>query len=244
MEYSRCHGAMVFLYRRGRILLFVLVSRVYQSLKEENKHRAVPRFSFVIRLVWNRHATKTLRTMTKFFVIRGTQSAGKTTTCWLVYRYLSAMADEGKLQTIIIGNEWKDIPSTMPPMYYDKGEGQGLGYVDFRAIVPVQGKRIGIISAGDFAEDFKLEVDTFLKKGVDYIICCNRSYNKTNSTFNVFETEYAPNYPSEIFWVEWADDASQMMTAKQKTALCIIEHILYDILHPATDTANQPAQSE
>ncbi len=183
--------------------------------------------------------------MTKFFVIRGTQSAGKTTTCWVVYRYLSAMADEGKLQTIFIGNEWKEIPSAMPPFCYDRGEGLGLAYMDFKAIVPFQGKRIGIISAGDFVSWFKSDVEDFLQREVDYIVCCNRSYNKTNSTFNLFETDYAPHYPSEVFWVEWADDASQMMTAKQKTAVRIVERIMHDILNPAPDAAiDQPAQND
>lgn len=116
--------------------------------------------------------------------------------------------------------------------------------MNFKAILTLQGKRIGIISEGDYADTFEPAVDNFLGRDLDYIVCCNRSYNKENSTHKLFSTKYAPHYPHEVLWANWVDDASKMMSANQKTAMCLVERILQDLLQIPTATPAEPLPNE
>lgn len=173
--------------------------------------------------------------MAQFVIIRGTQNSGKTTTAWMVYQYLSPMTDHGSYHIFSVWNGEVRTPAPIPYLLNVREED---GRRDFKAILTILGKKVGITSAGDFAETVEHDVDDFLQRGVDIIICCTRSYNRENSSYRMIEEKYAPNYPIQDFWVTWDADPAKMWEIKQPTALQVVEFVLHTLLNSQVNTNN------
>jgi len=58
-----------------------------------------------------------------------------------------------------------------------------------------QSARIGIISAGDIANDVRPRLNYFISEGIDTIVCCTRTRDRGGSTFQMIETEFRPQHP-------------------------------------------------
>lgn len=171
--------------------------------------------------------------MAQFVIIRGTQNSGKTTTAWMVYQYLSPMTDHGSYH---IFNVWNGDVRTPAPIPYLLNVRDVDGCPDFKAILTILDKKVGITSAGDWAETVEQDVDDFLQRGVDIIICCTRSRNCANSAYRLVEEKYAPNYSIQDFGVTWDKDPDKMWDVKQPTALQVVEFVLRTLLNPQPQT--------
>lgn len=109
--------------------------------------------------------------MAKIIIIRGTQQSGKTTTTGLVYQeLLKICAKEHKFNNIQVDKN--------SLIYSENGD-----TVDFTAILNSRNKTIGIVSAGDVANDLEIEINIFIKINIDIIICCARSKNIAGSSY-------------------------------------------------------------
>ena len=97
--------------------------------------------------------------MAQFVIIRGTQNSGKTTTAWMVYQYLSPMTDHGSYHIFNARDVEVRTPASIPYLLNVREED---GRRDFKAILTILGKKVGITSAGDFAETVEQDVDDFL----------------------------------------------------------------------------------
>lgn len=53
--------------------------------------------------------------------------------------------------------------------------------IDFKVILTIKSKKIGIVSAGDVANWLEKDIDNFIKENLDIIICCTRSRNVKGS---------------------------------------------------------------
>ena len=120
------------------------------------------------------------------FVICGKQDTGKTHTTWLIYNLLN---NAGTLKEFEPKGEnplsWDEVIQHMRDSYAGIKDKNVL---NFRAVFDYKGKRIALISAGDFLEkdtpgwevvSFKHCMAWAAHNEVDHIICCSR-YNITD----------------------------------------------------------------
>ena len=108
--------------------------------------------------------------MAKFIIIRGTKDSGKTTTAGLVYIELLKIAETKH------SFNGKDVETNS--LEYNKENGN---LIDFKVILTIKSKKIGIVSAGDVANWLEKDIDNFIKENLDIIICCTRSRNVKGS---------------------------------------------------------------
>jgi hypothetical protein len=131
------------------------------------------------------------------FVICGKQDTGKTHTTWLIYNLLN---NAGTLKEFEPKGEkplsWDEVIQHMRDSYAGIKD---KNILNFRAVFDYNGKRIALISAGDFLEkdtpgwevvSFKHCMAWAEQNEVDHVICCSRSLNKTNSVQNYILTNY------------------------------------------------------
>lgn len=143
--------------------------------------------------------------MCKFILIQGKENAGKTTTCWKIYKDLVKKLpknDNGQPveHEFIIPDREITLQTTSVMSVRElnvKVEGNGSSYeerskesLDFIAILPtesireIESNRLGIISAGDNCTMIIRAIQTCLKKNVDTIIMPIRSYQNTDERFH------------------------------------------------------------
>ena len=146
-------------------------------------------------------------------IIRGTQNAGKTTTCAQLYRSLKEKADSAKLFAL----NWYPIDD-----FQYGSDGQ---LYDFFSIIVIDGKVIVIVSAGDLRDDLEAVLDNlddvdFFKdisggfEEIDEIICCGRSVHRRNSAVAMLYERFADNNIKD-FWVPAkSDDLEEAFTSK------------------------------
>lgn len=128
--------------------------------------------------------------MAQFVIIRGPVNSGKSTTTQLVYKYLAPMADIGSQHLFRhrMENPFDVLVSPEVPKYVS-----GNSQYDFYAILTIQGKKIGIASAGDTMDKVKAAVDEFLlQHNVDIVVCCTHSYDKKGSAYRMLKNMYSP----------------------------------------------------
>ena len=118
--------------------------------------------------------------MKKIFVIYGTQNAGKTHTSWLVYNLLKTIGTKVFYKTGA-PTEWTYIEVLTKIDDF---------LSDFRAIVEVNGYRVGVISAGDKLKDFRIAMQWANNENVEFLICCARRYNRKQSVYRELKTVY------------------------------------------------------
>ena len=144
--------------------------------------------------------------MTKFLIITGTQNSGKTTTAGMVYHSLQQHADcEDKVS--LTDADGKVLP--IDHSLLENGEP-----MDFIANMEVKGKKVVIVSLGDYPEYLKRQIVIYLNK-VDFFVCCLRTRDRKGSTRRMLYSDYA-DYPKEEFWTEFSDDKSQRFEVKGK----------------------------
>lgn len=130
----------------------------------------------------------------KLLVIYGTIDSGKTHTMYLV---LSRLLEKGAkivgdlygAQRILPHQEVMATPTRIP---------------DFRTIVEIEGKKVMLLSAGDFIGyrywGFNAHIEYAIKINVDYVVCCARSYNQTNSVHQELRNKYSGEMLANEDW--------------------------------------------
>lgn len=153
--------------------------------------------------------------MTKFILIRGQQNSGKTTTAGLAYSELLKICEAKH----IFNSKEVEINS----LQYNKDTG---ALFDFTAILKLNSKSIGIISAGDLAEVLENEIKKFIKLKINLIICCSRSRNVKGSSYRMLTTKFSKehNILKEI-WVSYSPDEKDKLRIKAKSVSEITELI-------------------
>lgn len=119
--------------------------------------------------------------MKKIFVIYGTQNAGKTHTSWLVYNLLKTIGTKVVCKTSA-PTEWT---------YNDVLAKIDNFLSDFRAIVEINGHRVGVISSGDVVGDFRVLMGWAVSEKVEFLVCCARKNNRTNSVHQELSLKYS-----------------------------------------------------
>ena len=140
--------------------------------------------------------------MTKFLIITGTQNSGKTTTAGMVYKNLLPYA----INVHLAEGNGKVLPIEDP--LFENGIP-----MDFIAYMEVKGKKVAIVSMGDYPQYLKMQIEVYINK-VNYFVCCLRTYNREGSTRRMLYTVYA-DYPKEEFWTEYSDDKFLELKVKE-----------------------------
>jgi hypothetical protein len=113
----------------------------------------------------------------KLIVVRGCQSAGKTTSIGMVYRKLFEFP-QTKLDHIFNTEKVSKIS-----LEYEKNG----GVKDFNAIVTVNDVKVGIISHADYVLPVLDAFNLLKEKGVSIIVCATRSRDRENSVYRFWK---------------------------------------------------------
>jgi hypothetical protein len=150
--------------------------------------------------------------MAKIILIRGERNSGKTTTTGLVYSELLKISEKE--------HQFNNKSVTENSLVYDTKTGD---LIDFNALIKINGKIIGIVSAGDVAKDLKAQLNIFIQVNVDIIICCARSRNVDGSSYKMIKTDFAKQNPilKEV-WTKFSSKVEEKETIKTQT----VEEIL------------------
>ena len=154
--------------------------------------------------------------MTKFLIITGTRDSGKTTTAGMVYKKLLPCACL-KEKVRLYDGDGKALP--IDHTLIENGKP-----MDFIAYMEVKGKKIAIVSIGDYPEYLEKQIKVYLDN-VDYFVCCLRTHNRTGSTRKMLLTEYA-NYPREEFWTVHSENEAEKYSVKEKVIEKIVSVIM------------------
>lgn len=106
--------------------------------------------------------------MKRMFVIYGEQNSGKTHTMWLLFSYL--------LQRKAVQIELFHVEA---PLSYREIMSSKEQLPDFRVLLEWYGKKIMLLSAGDYLDgdkdwSFRKHMEYAESKNVDYVVCCAR----------------------------------------------------------------------
>jgi len=154
--------------------------------------------------------------MAKFLIIRGQENSGKTTTSGLVYSELLKFSETKHT----FDNETVESNS----LKYDKKSGDLL---DFSSIITINGKSIGIVSAGDSPTDLEKEINSLININIDVIICCARSRNVEGSSFRMIINKFsAKNEILKEVWVEHSEEKKDKETKKKQSVSEIVKIIM------------------
>ncbi|MBI5539672.1 MAG: hypothetical protein HY951_06405 [Bacteroidia bacterium] len=152
--------------------------------------------------------------MAKIIIIRGTQQSGKTTTAGLVYRELLQYCNkEHKFNGSTVNTDSLIIKNDT--------------VIDFKAELTCNNKKIGILSAGDIANDVRDNLNIFINIKIDVIICCARSVNRIGSTYRMIMDDFSKKneIALEIF-TEYSNVKSEKFTIKNGIVNTILKKIL------------------
>ena len=84
--------------------------------------------------------------------------------------------------------------------------------VDFIANMEVEGKKVLIVSLGDYPEYLKRQIEIYLDQ-VDFFVCCLRTRDREGSTRRMLYTDYS-TYPKEEFPTEYSENEAQRFEVK------------------------------
>ena len=111
---------------------------------------------------------------------------------------LSNVANQGKTQSVIkFANLLLNSDTT--PIHYDDNAGNNFKYPvdkEFGIVVDINGKIVGIHSAGDYKKEISKEFDIFKKENCEIIICTSRYEGETVDAIEKF----ADDNDFEIIW--------------------------------------------
>lgn len=151
--------------------------------------------------------------MTKFLIITGIRDSGKTTTAGMVYKKLLPCAKVVRLT---------DGDGNMLPI--DDSLIENGMPKDFIAYMEVKGRKVAIVSIGDYPEYLETQIKAYLDE-VDYFVCCLRTHDREGSTRRMLITNYS-NYPKEEFRTVHSEDKSQMFSIKEEIVEKIVSVIM------------------
>ena len=151
--------------------------------------------------------------MTKFLIITGTRDSGKTTTAGMVYKKLLPCAKNVRLTD----GDGKVLP--IDDLLFENEKPK-----DFIAYMEVNGRKVAIVSIGDYPDYLEKQIKIYLDK-VDYFVCCLRTRDREGSTRRMLLTNYA-NYPMEEFWTVHSEDESQKYYVKEEVVEKIVSTIM------------------
>ena len=130
------------------------------------------------------------------FVIKGVKNSGKTHTAWLVYNLLK---EAGTIVYSEFHRDQKEMcyADVIQDIVNSFANSNLAEAHDFRAIMEYMGKKVAIISAGDYVKDETWEVTSFIdslkwanRYQADYIVCCCRSINRKGSVCRYIMENY------------------------------------------------------
>ena len=159
------------------------------------------------------------------FVIYGKMDSGKSHTMWLL---LCHLLEHGA--KII-----EPMYHVTVPFKYEKIMTTKDHLPDFRAVVEWQGKKIMLLSAGDYLIHcywgFKLHINWAMEQEIDYVICCSRSQNREGSIYRELMEEYQGSVllNEDWFWVEKRDKDADWLHERDKTANEILVKLKFAI---------------
>lgn len=151
--------------------------------------------------------------MAKFIIIRGQRDSGKTTTAGLVYSELLKISETKHRFN------GKDVESNS--LEYNKVSGD---LIDFSAIVTINSIKIGISSAGDVPKELEKNINNFINKEIEIIICCSRSRNVKGSSYRMIIDKFSKNNKIlKEFWVSYSENKADKESIKKHSVLEIIK---------------------
>lgn len=151
--------------------------------------------------------------MTKFLIITGTRDSGKTTTAGMVYKKLLPCAKN----VCLTDGDGKVLP--IEDSLVENGKPK-----DFIAQMEKNGRKIAIVSIGDYPEYLEKLIKVYLDK-MDCFVCCLRTHNREGSTRRMLLTNYA-NYPMEEFWTIHSEDEAKKYVVKEGVVEKIVSIIM------------------
>ena len=163
--------------------------------------------------------------MKKMYVICGEIDSGKTHTMWLVLCHLLEK-----------GAKLLEMYPAKSPLEYEKIMSTKAQIPDFRALVEWHGKKIMLLSAGDYLWEwrywgFRIHIKWAIRYEIDYVVCCARSRNKKGSVHKELMDVYRGNVldDEDWFWVEKVDQKVDWLKARDITARQIADRLLKNI---------------
>ena len=162
--------------------------------------------------------------MKKMYVVYGEIDSGKTHTMWLVLSYLLK-----KGATLL------EMYHVDAPLSYEKIMNTKTRLPDFRAVMEWYGKKIMLLSAGDFLKHyywgFRVHIEWAIKYKIDYVICCARSRNRKGSVLRELLEVYRGTVLSDEDWffVEQRKAGADWLLERDKIAIVIVSKLLSDI---------------
>ena len=103
----------------------------------------------------------------QLIALRGISNSGKSTTLQILYKLLAA-------------------DSSTKPMSFEM-----LGYqLDFRAIVAVGGRKVGIVNRGDVPGPLKEFIEELIAQGCTIIVCAARTKGDVEAVLNSFSPKF------------------------------------------------------
>lgn len=165
--------------------------------------------------------------MKRMFVVYGKKDSGKSHTMWLL---LSHLLKEGAK---IIAPMYH----VANPFAYEHIMESKNPLPDFRAVVDWKGKKIMLLSAGDYLVHhywgFRMHMKWAIEQEIDYVVCCSRSQNRKGSIYKELMDVYRGQVlvDDDWFWVEKMDRDADWLQARDKTANEIIAKLQLAINH-------------
>lgn len=166
------------------------------------------------------------------FVIYGNENSGKTHTCWLIYSLLKNAGKRIDYKSHPTQPDWtfsEVIQHIEDTFNHVVGTPQAS---DFRALFEYNGKKVAIISAGDYVHDpnnwdvtsFDDNMKWAESNMADHVICCTRSLNKSGSVQRYILDNYRMHiyrwyYKNQVYVLQ------EQIAEAQKVALEIIADI-------------------
>ena len=152
--------------------------------------------------------------MKRMFVVYGKKDSGKSHTMWLL---LSHLLKEGA--KIIAPMYHVANPFTYEQIIESKNP-----LPDFRAVVDWKGKKVMLLSAGDYLVHhywgFRMHMKWAIEQDVDYVVCCSRSQNRKGSIYKELMDVYRGDIlaDEDCFWLEKVDKESDWLLERDKIA--------------------------
>ncbi len=152
--------------------------------------------------------------MKRMFVVYGKKDSGKSHTMWLL---LSHLLKEGA--KIIAPMYHVANPFTYEHIIESKNP-----LPDFRAVVDWKGKKVMLLSAGDYLVHhywgFRMHMKWAIEQDVDYVVCCSRSQNRKGSIYKELMDVYRGDIlaDEDCFWLEKVDKESDWLLERDKIA--------------------------
>ena len=153
--------------------------------------------------------------MSKFLIIKGKRDSGKTTTAGMVYKKLLPFAFP-KEKVRLSDGDGKALPINHTLNENDKP-------MDFIAYMEVKGKRVAIVSLGDYPEYLEKQIKIYIDK-VDFFVCCLRTRNREGSARRMLLENYS-KYPREEFETVHSEDEAEKYSVKEEVVVKIVSVI-------------------